>query len=67
MRGLKKYWKVVLAVILAAAAIPVTLVGYLGGRADFDAQRDALDAEILTLQATIVEGARYADMQEERA
>ena len=65
MRGLKKYWKVVLAVVLAAAAIPVTLVGYLGGRADFDAQRTALDAEILTLQATIVEGARYADMQEE--
>lgn len=67
MSALKKYWKVLLALILAVAAVPVFCAGYLGGRGSFAAERDALETEIRALQTVIVEGARYADMQEQIA
>ena len=65
MNSLLKYWRVILAVVLAAAAIPVFFVGYLTPLRSFSQERDALDEEIRSLQNAIVENALYADIQDQ--
>lgn len=65
MSALIKYWRVVLAVLLVMAAIPVFFIGYLSGQKNFNAESSSLNMEIRTLQTTIAENTRYADVQDE--
>ena len=65
MSALVKYWRVVLAIILVMAAIPVFFIGYLSGQENFNSESNSLNMEIRTLQTTIAENTRYADVQDE--
>lgn len=65
MSTLLKYWRVGLAAVLVAAAIPVFFIGYLTGQENFNSESSTLNTEIRTLQATIAENTRYADVQDE--
>ena len=62
MSALIKYWRVVLAVLLVMAAIPVFFIGYLSGQKNFNAESSSLNMEIRTLQITIAENTRYGDV-----
>ena len=66
MKLLGKYWKVLAAVLLAAAAIPVLFAGYLTGRQNYEAERASLEAMNQTLRETVAENARYADVDVEQ-
>lgn len=65
MSALVKYWRVVLAIILVMAAIPVFFIGYLSGQENFNSESNSLNMEIRTLQTTIAENTRYTDVQDE--
>lgn len=65
MKALAKYWKVILALIMVIASIPVIFRIYLPGKHNFEQERDTLNASIASLQQTIVENTRYADVQEQ--
>lgn len=65
MSALVKYWRVVLAIVLVMAAIPVFFIGYLSGQENFNSESSSLNMEIRTLQTTIAENTRYADVQDE--
>lgn len=65
MKTLAKNWKVVLALLMVMAAMPVFFLGYLREKKAFEAEESRLDSEIGALQATIAENLRYSDIQEQ--
>ena len=65
MKILAKYWKVLLAVILATAAVYVYLNTYKTEKADFESKTANLGMMILALENKIQENVRYADIQDE--
>ena len=64
MKILAKYWKVLLAVILATAAVYVYLNTYKTEKADFESKTANLGMMILALENKIQENAQYADIQD---
>ena len=65
MKAIAKYWKVVLALLLIMAAIPIFFLGYLQEKKTFESEESRIKAQISSLQATIAENLRYADVQEQ--
>lgn len=66
MSTLAKYWKIVLALILAVIALLVVLLVYLPGRAKYELQKVALNGNISVLQTSLAEALKYpADMEED--
>lgn len=65
MKVIAKGWKVLLAVLLIMAALPVFFLGYLREKKDFEAEQSQMKAQIISLQASIAENMRYADVQEQ--
>ena len=65
MKKVAKYWKVVLALLLIMAAFPIFFLGYLREKKTFEAEESRIKAQISSLQATIAENLRYADVQEQ--
>ena len=65
MKILAKYWKVLLAVILATAAVYVYLNTYKTEKADFESKTANLGMMILALENKIQENAQYADIQDD--
>ncbi|WP_130870904.1 hypothetical protein [Intestinimonas massiliensis (ex Afouda et al. 2020)] len=66
MSTLAKYWKIVLALILAVIALLVVLLVYLPGRAEYEMQKLTLDGNISVLQASLTEALKYpADLEED--
>ena len=65
MKTLAKYWKIVLALLLAAAALVVILTQYLPGRNAYEDRRTTLQANIDGLQASLAEAAKYPEGIEE--
>ena len=64
MKGIGRYWKAILALVLLVAAIPVILAVYFPGKKAFEAEQRRLNASISGLQVTIAENQRYADIQD---
>lgn len=65
MKKVAKYWKVVLALLLIMAALPIFFLGYLREEKTFEAEQAQVKAQISSLQTTIAENLRYADIQEQ--
>ena len=65
MKILAKYWKVLLAVLLAAAAVYIYLNTYKTEKAEFESKTANLGMMILALEGKIQENAQYADIQDE--
>lgn len=66
MSTLAKYWKILLALLLAVAALLVVLLVYLPGRAEYEMQKLTLDGNISVLQASLTEALKYpADLEED--
>lgn len=65
MKKVAKYWKVVLALLLIMAALPIFFLGYLREEKTFEAEQAQVKAQISSLQTTIAENLRYADVQEQ--
>lgn len=65
MKVIAKGWKVVLAVLMIMAALPIFFLGYLREKKAFEAEQSQMKAQISSLQATIAENMRYADVQEQ--
>lgn len=65
MKTLAKNWKVVLAVLMIMAALPIFFLGYLREKKAFETEESQLKTQISALQNTIAENLRYADIQEQ--
>lgn len=65
MKTLAKNWKVILALLMVMAAMPVFFLGYLREKKAFEAEQSQLNSKISGLQATIAENLRYSDIQEQ--
>lgn len=65
MKTLAKNWKVILALLMVMAAMPVFFLGYLREKKAFEAEQSQLNTQISSLQATIAENLRYSDIQEQ--
>lgn len=65
MKTIAKNWKVVLALLMVMAALPVFFLGYLREQKAFETEKSQLDSQISGIQATIAENIRYADIQEQ--
>ena len=65
MKILGKYWKVLLAVILLAAAAYLYFDGYKTEEANYEAQKSQLQNIISALQTSIAENQRYAGIQDQ--
>ena len=66
MSTLAKYWKIVLALLLAVAALLVVLMVYLPGKPSYETRTTALHSDITTLQNSLAEALKYpADMEED--
>ena len=65
MKFLGKYWKVLLALVLAGAAVFVYLDKYQTGKTAFETKTQQLAMMIQSLENNIKENMRYADIQDE--
>lgn len=65
MKAIAKNWKVVLALLMIMAALPIFFMGYLREKKAFEAEQSQLKTQISTLQGTIAENLRYSDIQEQ--
>lgn len=65
MKTLAKNWKVVLAVLMIMAALPIFFLGYLREKEAFEAEQSLLKTQVSALQNTIAENLRYSDIQEQ--
>lgn len=61
MKTLAKYWKIVLAFLLAAVALVVILVGYLPGKTEYETRKATLNQNINMLQVSLTEAMKYPD------
>lgn len=61
---MKKYWKIFLGLLLIIVAILVYMNAYRPAKAEYEAQRDQLNASVSTLQATVAENRRYTNVHE---
>lgn len=64
MNVLKKYWALLLAIVLMLAAVAFYFNGYKTEKAAYEAEANQLRTLITTLQSTIQENSRYVDVQE---
>lgn len=64
MKVLKKYWKVVLSLLLLVAACAAYLGGYRPAKDEFERRQLQLQQETELLQATITQNIRYASVQD---
>lgn len=64
MRFLGKYWKVLLSMIIFIAAIIVFVNGYQNEKVLHEARLNQTNTMILSLQKTVAENTRYADVQD---
>ena len=64
MKRIGKYWRVILALVLAGAALWVFLGVYRPAKADYEAKYARLNSNISLLQSAIAENLRYAGVQE---
>lgn len=64
MKVLAKYWKLLLAIILLALSAHVYFNVYETEKAAYENEKRQLEMYITSLQSTIQENARYADVQE---
>lgn len=65
MKAVAKNWKVVLALLMMTAALPIFFMGYLREKQAFETEQSRLKTQIATLQTTIAENLRYSDIQEQ--
>lgn len=65
MKAIARNWKAVLAVLLAATAVLVYLIGYRPHYEAYVAEREQLNSQNDMLQATIAENEKYKDVQDE--
>lgn len=65
MKALAKYWKLLLALILIAAAVFVYFDKYKAEKALYEAETQQLAMMVVTLEKNIQENMKYADIQEE--
>ncbi len=65
MKILKKFWPLLLAIVLFAATFLYYNNTYLIERQSYESEKQQLSTLIATLQTTIQENARYADVQED--
>ena len=65
MKLIKKYWKVILALILAAAAALVYFKVYEDEKAAYEAEKQQLETFIMALQNAIQENMFYEDVQDD--
>lgn len=65
MKLLGKYWKVLLAILLAAGAVYVYINSYQTEKAAYEAKTQQLSMMIMTLESKIQENMKYADIQDE--
>ena len=61
---MKTYWKFFLGLLLLIFAVLVIWRGYMPAQAEYEAEKEQLNTSIRTLQASVVETSRYADVQE---
>lgn len=64
MSVLAKYWKALLALVMVVAAVPVVFLVYLPQKETYEAEERRLNSSISTLQQTIQENLRFADIQD---
>ena len=64
MKVLGKYWKVLLALVLIAAAALIYVKGYQEEKIAYEAQSAQLKMYIKSLESAIQENMRYADVQD---
>ena len=62
---MKKYWKLLLGLLLILAAVLVYTNGYLPARAEYELQQERLSGSISALQASISENSRCTQVQEQ--
>ncbi len=65
MRSIANYWRVTLAVLMLVAAVMILLLGYLPAKQQAEAKQQELETMTSTLQMTIAQDRRYADIQDE--
>ena len=65
MKFLGKYWKVLLALILAGAAVFVYVDKYQAEKKAFETKTQQMGVLIASLEKSIQENVRYADIQDE--
>lgn len=65
MRSIANYWRVTLAVLMLVAAALILLLGYLPAKQQAEAKQQELETMTSTLQMTIAQDRRYADIQDE--
>lgn len=65
MKALMKYWKVLLALILAAAALYLYFGKYQTEKAAYELQTKSLETMIVALEGNIRENMKYAEVQDD--
>lgn len=65
MKSIANYWRVTLAVLMLVAAALILLLGYLPAKQQAEAKQQELETMTSTLQMTIAQDRRYADIQDE--
>ena len=65
MKALAKYWKVLLAIVLVAAAAFLYFNKYENERLAYEREVQQLNTMIMTLEANIKENMKYADVQDQ--
>lgn len=63
MNFLKRNWKLLLAFLLLAAAVPVYFLGYRPAKLKYEAEQLLLNMSIQSLRQTIEDDRRYAEVQ----
>lgn len=65
MKALKAYWKIILGVILIAAAVFVYTRNYLPAKEAYENQKTQLDTSITSLQVAVAKNSIYSNVAEE--
>lgn len=62
---MKKYWKILLGILLLGVAALVYMNFYRPAKAEFEVQRDQLNVSVSALQSTVMENRRYTNVHEQ--
>ena len=65
MKSIANYWRVALAVLMLVAAVLILLLGYMPAKQQAEAKQQELETMTSTLQMTIAQDRRYADIQDQ--
>ncbi|MBQ2888401.1 MAG: hypothetical protein IJE29_05715 [Firmicutes bacterium] len=65
MKSIANYWRVTLSVLMLVAAVLILLLGYMPAKQQAEAKQQELETMMSTLQMTIAQDRRYADIQDQ--